>query len=207
MKMQRHGDETRAIVDWQLAGKADPFFGSGTTTAEKALVWGGVILFAIAYGYWLLTENPQPDWSWWQWVLVMVFVVDLAGGMIANSLNACKRLYHAPRSSESVRRSWYLNHQLFAAVHVHSLVLGFVAHNYVFGVLWYVLLQLAVQSVLRVPLYLQRPVSMLWVMIALVLNQYIVPGITGLEWFVPVLFLKIVYGHAVREEPYAPPGV
>ena len=97
MKMQTQGDETRAIVDWQLPGKADPFFGSGTTPVEKALVWMGVIPFAGVYGYWLSGNNPQPDWSWWQWALVLGFV--------------------------------------------------------------------------------------------------------------PVLFLKIVYGHAVREEPYAPPGL
>ena len=40
------------------------------------------------------------------------------------------------------------------------------------------------------------------IMLAILFNYYVIPPITGFEWFIPALFLKIVYGHIVQEEPY-----
>jgi hypothetical protein len=38
-------------------------------------------------------------------------------------------------------------------------------------------------------------------------NVYVVPAPPGLEWIVPILFVKVILGHLVREEPYRPePG-
>ena len=54
----------------------------------------------------------------------------------------------------------------------------------------------------RLPLYLQRPAAMGIIMLAILMNYYIAPPVAGFEWFIPALFLKIVYGHIVREEPY-----
>lgn len=57
---------------------------------------------------------------------------------------------------------------------------------------------------IKTPLYLQRPVSMLIIVTALLINGYFVSSPTGMMWLIPVLFLKIVYGHTVKEEPYRP---
>jgi hypothetical protein len=42
------------------------------------------------------------------------------------------------------------------------------------------------------------------IMTAILVNQYIFHSVIGFEWLIPALFLKIVYGHIVREEPYRP---
>lgn len=54
------------------------------------------------------------------------------------------------------------------------------------------------------PLYLRRPIAMLFCLISLIMNSYIIPVIDGFEWFIPALFIKIIYGHLVQEEPYRP---
>lgn len=45
---------------------------------------------------------------------------------------------------------------------------------------------------------------MLLVLTAIMLNLYVITAVQGFEWVVPVLFIKIIYGHLVREEPYRP---
>ena len=76
--------------------------------------------------------------------------------------------------------------------------------NWFYGLFWYLILQISVLSVTRTPLYLQRPVSMLIIVTALLINDYFVSSPIGLEWLIPILFVKIVYGHTVQEEPYRP---
>ena len=41
-------------------------------------------------------------------------------------------------------------------------------------------------------------------MTAILANLYLIRPVPGFEWLIPALFLKIVYGHIVREEPYRP---
>jgi hypothetical protein len=40
------------------------------------------------------------------------------------------------------------------------------------------------------------------IMTTILLNYYFLQPVAGFEWLMPALFLKIVYGHIVREEPY-----
>ena len=76
--------------------------------------------------------------------------------------------------------------------------------SWFYGLFWYLMLQISVLTVIKTPLYLQRPVSMLIIVTALLINGYFISSPTGFEWLIPVLFLKIVYGHTVKEEPYRP---
>lgn len=41
-------------------------------------------------------------------------------------------------------------------------------------------------------------------MTAILANLYLIRPVPEFEWLIPALFLKIVYGHIVREEPYRP---
>jgi hypothetical protein len=66
------------------------------------------------------------------------------------------------------------------------------------------MLVLSALALLQMPLYLQRPAALGIILIAILLNLYILPPVWGFEWLIPALFLKIVYGHLVREEPYRP---
>jgi hypothetical protein len=74
--------------------------------------------------------------------------------------------------------------------------------NWGYGAFWYLALVLSTVLVLFTPLYLQRPLAMGLIMTAILLNFYFIQPVVGFEWFVPALFLKIIYGHVVREEPY-----
>ena len=79
------------------------------------------------------------------------------------------------------------------------------ANGWGYGLVWYVLLLLGSAAVLKTPLYLRRPVAMLGILLALLVNAYLIPAVNGFEWLMPALFVKIVYGHLVQEEPYCPP--
>lgn len=45
---------------------------------------------------------------------------------------------------------------------------------------------------------------MLLILTAIMVNFYMVAPVHGFEWLIPLLYLKIVYGHLVPEEPYRP---
>lgn len=195
----------RTHVDWNYGGRPDGFFGTGATVMEKTVVWMGAAILCAVYPL-LEIFGRGPDWSWWQWGIVLALVVDLGGGMIANSLNSCKRFYHAPIQPDTERGFLALtkNHFFFGALHVHSILIGWMFDRTLYGIGWYLVLQCAVFTTSWAPLYLRRPIAMLWILAAVLVEQYFAGAIPFLEWFIPVLFLKIVYGHTVREEPYRP---
>lgn len=196
-------DNTRAHIDWKYSGKPDAFFGTGATALEQALVW----IFAgtgTAILGWVVWTDPLP-WKWWQYAIAAVMALDILGGVVANSLNSCKRFYHAPRKPEETGFTGLAkNHYAFVALHVHPIIVGlfFGSFDWTYGLFWYLAMILSTVAVLRLPLYLQRPFSLGMIMSAILLNFYVIQPVTGFEWLVPALFLKIVYGHIVQEEPY-----
>ncbi|MCT7952316.1 hypothetical protein NG798_21195 [Ancylothrix sp. C2] len=56
--------------------------------------------------------------------------------------------------------------------------------------------------ILRSPLYLQRPVALGLYGLSLLGNCYLVSPTSGLEWFLPFFFLKILVSHLLPETPY-----
>jgi hypothetical protein len=56
---------------------------------------------------------------------------------------------------------------------------------------------------LTVPLYIQRSVALLLVCGAIVLSTYLLSPPPGFEWFVLLLFIKLLVSHLTKEEPYA----
>jgi hypothetical protein len=133
----------------------------------------------------------------------------LGGGVVANGLNSCKRFYHSPvKPDEGALVRAAKNHRIFTALHLHPVVVYAIwtpDHLWV-GLAWHILLLLSAGAVAAVPLYLARPAAFLLVGAVLVVQSDMVPSVPHLEWLVPLLFLKIVLGHAVREEPYRPAG-
>lgn len=136
-----------------------------------------------------------------------MFAYDVCGGVVANSLNSGKRFYSSPPQAGESRVIHLLkNHRFFAALHIHPLIIGWVfgSGNWLFGLFWYAGLLLSVFIVQWVPLYLRRPVAMFTTLGAILVNAFFLLPPVGFLWFVPALFIKIVYGHGVREEPYRP---
>ncbi len=191
-------------ICWDYEGKPDPLVGTGATRAERSLVWvAGLATLAF---YALIYKTGRLDWSWWQYLIAGVIALDVGGGVVANSLNSCKRFYHAPlQPNETGSVAAAKNHWFFVALHLHPiLVWGLYGGGLRYGLAWYVLLLLGSAAVLETPLYLHRPVAMLGILLALLVNAYLIPPLVGFEWLMPALFVKIVYGHLVREEPYRP---
>ena len=58
--------------------------------------------------------------------------------------------------------------------------------------------------IVSVPLYLQRPISLTVFAGSLILTEYGLASPMGLEWFLPLFYLKLLVSHIVREEPYRP---
>lgn len=187
-----------------LGGRTDWLFGTGAVPAERLLVWtataaaAGALVAVAAIG--------GVAWSWWQWALVLVLAVDVTGGVPANALGSAKRLYHSPAPP-----GLSLPHRLlrspvgFAALHAHPVVLAalFPDATWAWAAAWYLLGVCGTAAVVAVPLYLRRPLAAAIATVALVAAP-LVDAPAGLAWLGPVLVLKLVVAHAVREEPYRP---
>ena len=201
--MQPNRIEKLPSIIWNYQGKTDLAVGTQATTIEKVLGWtaGFVGIAIVGFFYW----QDKFDWTGWQYIVTAIIVYDVVGGAVANSLNSCKRFYHSSlQTFEPNYVKLAKNHFFFSIIHVHTLIVGMMFDVSFYGWFWYLTLQASVLTVNKTPLYLQRPVSMLIIVMTLLLNEYFVGSPIGFEWLVPILFIKIVYGHTVKEEPYRP---
>lgn len=190
-------------IDWHYSGKPDGFFGTGATALEQILVYAfGLLGTALLGWHWWRSGF---SWSWWQSALAALLALDVLGGVVANSLNSCKRYYHAPlHPEETGLNALTKDHLAFTAFHVHPILIGWVFGdgNWMYGLFWYALMLASAAVLLRLPLYLHRPAALGVILLAVLANFYFIQPVAGFEWFIPALYLKIVYGHLVREEPY-----
>lgn len=201
-------NSSRAVtVDWTPpSGRADWLLGAGALPAERLLVWTttGTAVGALV----AVTAVQDVAWPWWQWALVLVLTVDVAGGVPANALGSAKRFYHSPTPPDLPLPQRVLrNHVGFAALHVHPFVLAALLPDgsWAWAWAWYLLSLGGTAAVVAVPLYLRRPLAAAIATLALVAAPLVDPP-AGLAWLGPVLVLKLVAAHAVREEPYRPAG-
>ena len=194
-----------AHIDWSYTGKTNLAFGTGATREEALLGWGACLLGVALYAFFYITRAFP--WTPWQYLLAAALAFDACGGMVANSLNSGKRFYSSPPRADESRVAHQLKHHLFfTALHIHPLIIGwlFGSGNWLFGLFWYAGLVMSVLVVQNVSLYLRRPVAMFIILGAILVNATFLLPPLGFAWFVPVLFIKVVYGHSVREEPYRP---
>lgn len=192
-------------IDWTYEGAPDPVAGTGATWAEHVLMWlaglagAGLMIF--------LSHDGYVGWTWLETAIAAVVAFDLIGGAVAMNLNSAKRFYHSPAQPAErgmirfIKRGFYL-----PATHVHP-ILVFLLYKpdaYLVGIAIYFAAALSVALVRLVPLFLSRPLAILLVLASVLVNAYGVRAVPGFEWLLPVLFLKLVLGFGVREEPYRP---
>ena len=197
----------RGYIDWNypeprpgLPGALDKFLGPGTTRAELALQLGFALAAAIALP--LYVSHRGLDWSWFQYALATFLAFDLMGGVVTNASSSAKRWYH--REGQG-----FAAHFGFVALHVVYVLLVswlFRDTDWVFFGLVSALLLAVALVVLLAPLYLRRPIALGLYALAIMVVLYAFGATPGLEWFVPLLFLKLDIAHILREEPYRPHG-
>jgi len=201
-------DSRRGVImkiDWQVPqsregfnGKMDRLIGPGATRAEKNIqsyvpLIAGVMLIFYAY-------EAKLNWNLLQYIGAVLLTIDMAGGIITNATSSAKRWYH--REGEGVKE-----HMSFICIHFIQLVLFswlFLDFN-----LWWIssvgaYMVLASCFILLTPLYLQRPVAMIFYSMSLLLSLYVFESASGLEWFLPIFYLKLLICHLLKEEPYRP---
>jgi len=194
-----------APIQWKYSGSGDLLCGTGATRAERVLAYGMAALFTAII---LAMDHARaaPIATGWSMALLAIFAFDIAGGAVANMLNSCKRFYHGdlqPGEGYSARLA--KNPRLFAAIHIHPIVAAYgFGGDVVNAIGWYGLLQAGVAVTLAMPLYLRRATATAITLLALLASQSALPLGEGLEWFIPFLFVKMLPGHAVQEEPYRP---
>ncbi|MGK7890364.1 MAG: hypothetical protein AB4042_13595 [Leptolyngbyaceae cyanobacterium] len=179
-------------------GQLDRFIGPGATPAEIVLQLAPSIVAAIAAPIYAATLPI--DWTPWQLGAIAILGFDLIGGVLTNATAAAKRWYHRPGQG-------WRQHLTFVVVHlVH---LGLVAllfrggdGLFFVGVSSYLLL--AAGLILTSPLYLQRPIALGLYGLALLGDRYLFVPTPGLEWFLPLFFLKLLVSHLLNETAYQP---
>jgi hypothetical protein len=194
------------LIKWDYEGKTDYSSGTGAYTTEKVLglsssfVIPGFLLFHL--------KETAIAWSIWQILIALLLAFDVSGGLVSNALNSCKRFYHTPPKPIEGKLGIVMKHPvIFSVLHIHPIIASLIYgdQDWSYGLTWYALFLVSVAIVLITPLYLKRPVSMLLIMLSVLVNFYVVEPVPGFEWLMPLLFIKIVYGHLVREEPYRKP--
>lgn len=179
-----------------LAGQWDKFIGPGASTLEQALSLIPSAFAAIAISYYAYTANL--GWSPTQYLVAALIAFDVVGGVATNATSSAKRWYHRDGQTAS-------QHMYFVAVHFLQILL--VAYffrdadiTYFLGTYGYLLVASII--VLQVPLRIQRSIALLLVCGAIVISQYLFSPTRGFEWFIPVLFIKLLISHLTTEEPY-----
>ncbi|MHA2603106.1 MAG: hypothetical protein AM324_013375 [Candidatus Thorarchaeota archaeon SMTZ1-83] len=192
-------------IDWEYPEKGkglsrivDELIGPGATRAEIVLVLSVGVLGGcglIVYQYY-----TGLGWNLIQIAVAAFIAFDIAGGVVANSTSTAKRWYH--REEQGPKQ-----HIGFIALHfIHPLliVVFFLNLDWFYFVAVYGFLIAASVVLVATPLYLRRPISATLFGLGLLMSIYVIVPVPGLEWFIPLFYLKLIVGHMVREEPYRP---
>ncbi len=193
-------------IDWEppepgagIKGQWDRFVGPGATNVEEwiQLLLGGCIAMACIALFWV----NAPDWaSWHHYVVVVLLGLDIGGGIVTNATNSAKRWYH--RSGHGAAK-----HLMF--VSTHTLHLAVIAWLFASDAILYfsvsaIMFASGAIVIVSSPLYLQRPVA--YGIFALIYLASLLPllQIQGLDWFLPLMALKLLLGHLTKEAPFRP---
>ncbi len=181
-----------------LRGWLDRITGVEATTAELLIQFVPSLIFAIAAP--IYARTLAVDWTYLQLGLISLLGFDLVGGVLTNATSSAKRWFHREG------QTWQ-HHLVFVSIHIFHIFLvallfrdadwSFlaIASSYLIG---------ASVLILKTPLYLQRPVAFGLYGLALLGNSYLFAPTVGLEWFLPLFFLKILLSHLLKEMPYRP---
>jgi hypothetical protein len=178
-----------------LFGLWDRLIGPGATLAENTLILVSSITGAIATALRL----GLLEFDILHVVVGAVIGFDIIGGAVCNATDTTKRWYHRPEVSWVQHIAFVLPHLVYVAI-VAWLFQSRAGFDWNYFSTVSICLLFATIVVLVVPAYLKRPVAASLYLVAMAVGLYTVGLTTGLEWFIPALFLKLLIGHLVPEQ-------
>jgi hypothetical protein len=181
-----------------LLGEWDKFIGPGATKSENIIIILGAILGLVAML--VYTQIGGLNWSRLQIALASLIAFDVAGGVVANATNSAKRWYHRT-GQEFIQQFIFI---LIHGVHILIIAIFFRDMDWMYFFLTYSYLLISSAMIIRTPISLQRPVALLFYGIGLLLSIYTLPAMPGLQWFLPLLYLKLLVSHLIFEAPFSP---
>ncbi|MEM9271353.1 MAG: hypothetical protein AAGA80_00130 [Cyanobacteria bacterium P01_F01_bin.143] len=193
------------LIDWNcssprpgLRGWLDRLTGVEPTTAELLIQFIPAFIFAIAAP--IYAQTLSINWTYLQLGLIAFFGLDLLGGTLTNATSSAKRWFH--REDQT-----WKDHLVFVSIHlVHIFLVALLFRASDWSFFWIVSSYLMGSAILilQTPLYLQRPVAFGLYGLAVLGNSYLFTPTVGLEWFLPLFFLKLLISHLLKEAPYRP---
>ncbi|RUO27018.1 hypothetical protein CWE09_10090 [Aliidiomarina minuta] len=186
-------------VDWQYpspSGGLDLFIGPGASKAELCLQFLPTLVLAFAMTGW--AGIKMESWSWWQFIVFWILLVDMIGGVITNATASAKRWYHRYQIAAK-------DHLLFVALHAIQpllIVILFAPENPMYFVVTFGWLLVGALMILKCAVYLQRPCAGAWVVAGILLEQAVLDTPEGFEWFFAVYLIKVLMSHLLLEAPY-----
>lgn len=201
----RKTEETNGVhIDWDYPAPRnlfDRFVGPGATKGEQ---WLQSVTPTIAAAVLVVAALvADAGWSIAQYIVAAVLALDMVGGVVTNATGAAKRWYHRPGQGFGRHMGFVLIHVVQIAV----VMLVFDMGNWVFVSVGFGYLVGATLVILVAPLYLRRPIALLFLVAGIALSLYLIPSPAFFEWFLPVYYTKLLVSHLLREEPYRPgPG-
>lgn len=180
-------------------GAWDRFVGPGATSAEEwvQLIFGlGIAVACLASFGWSGGFAAGPVAIG----VAIVLAADLGGGLVTNATSAAKRWYHRPGHGRAAHLKFVAVH----GVHIVAVAAAFAADGVLYFCMVYGYLMLSAGLIVVAPLYLQRPVAMGAAGLGIALAQLPLLAVPALGWFLPLLLLKLLVAHLLKEAPYAP---
>ncbi|APX12676.1 hypothetical protein BWR18_14015 [Tateyamaria omphalii] len=174
-----------------LLGSWDRFVGPGMSRGETLVLLGATLAGGALVAVHLYTLGLP----WLLIALGALVAADVIGGAVCNMTETTKRWYHRP---EQRRR----DHLGFIALHVcHVVIVAWAFRGPGFDSIYALSiggwLVLSAILVLCAPTVLRSPLATTFFAVALGLSLYALGPTPGFEWFVPLLFIKLLIGHAV----------
>ena len=174
-----------------LLGSWDRFVGPGMSAGENALM----ICSTLVGGALVAAHLSALGLSWLLVVLGALIGADVIGGAVCNMTETTKRWYHRPKQRPR-------DHLSFIALHLlHVVAVAWAFRGAGFDATYALViggwLLASAALVLYAPTALRSPLATTLYAGALGLSLYALGPTPGLEWFVPLLFVKLLIGHAV----------
>jgi hypothetical protein len=174
-------------------------FGKNPSSLDIVLgIISSLIIPIFLFG---LIIQSKVQWSLFQIIIALEMGFDLGGSMVVNMMRSTKAFYHTQSSNED---PWIANALrkplLFIGLHIYPiLVYGlFEPSKLLYGFIWYGLLLAFAYLILKSPKQTQYPISILCVLIAIMINSFIIIPVYGFEWLIPVLYIKLLVGRLIE---------